>query len=228
MNVAIIAARGGSKRIKNKNIKLFRGKPIIYYSIKAAIKSKCFERIIVSTDSIKIAKISKKLGAEVPFLRSKELANDKAGNREVIIDAIKKMKFDKKPQFVCQILATAPFINFNDLKKSLSILKKSKADFCFSVSKFQYPIQRSLKITKSNRVKMFFSKYRKFHSQDLEESYHDAGQFYWGKTNSILKNKITFSEISIPFIIPSFRSIDIDDMQDWHQALLMSKYIFKK
>ncbi len=228
MNVAIIAARGGSKRIKNKNIKLFRGKPIIYYSIRAALKSKCFERVIVSTDSLKIAKIAEKCGAEVPFLRSKDLSNDKVGNREVIIDAIKKIKFEKFPAYVCQILATAPFIDINDIKKSLSILKNSKSDFCFSVTKFQYPIQRALKITKSKRVKMFFKKFRKFHSQQLEESYHDAGQFYWGKTNSILKNKITFSEISIPYIIPSYRSIDIDDMHDWKQALLMSNYIFKK
>lgn len=228
MNIAIIAARSGSKRIKNKNIKLFNGKPIIYYSIKAALKSRCFERVVVSTDSKRIAKIAIKFGAEVPFIRTKKLSNSRTGNREVIKDAIKRLNLKKTPDYICQIFATAPFLDYKDLKNSLSKLKKSKAEFCFSVTKFPYPIQRALKLTKFNRIKMFFPKYRKSHSQDLEKSYHDAGQFYWGKTNSIMKNRTTFSEISIPYIIPSFRSIDIDDTEDWKQALLMSTYVFKK
>lgn len=228
MSIAIIAARGGSKRIKNKNIKDFRGKPIIYYSIKAAIDSRCFKRIIVSTDSKRIAKIAKKFGAEVPFMRSKKLSNNKIGNREVIIDVIKNLNLENLPTYICQIFATAPFISPKDIKKSFNKLKSSKAEFCFSVSKFSYPIQRALKITKSGRVKMFNPKYRKFHSQDLEKSFHDVGQFYWGRTKSILDNRITFSEISIPYIIPSYRAIDIDDKEDWKHALLMSSYIFKK
>jgi len=228
MSIAIIAARGGSKRIKNKNIKYFRGKPIIYYSIKAAIDSRCFKRIIVSTDSKKIAKIAIKFGAEVPFIRSKKLSNNKIGNREVIIDAIKNLNLKILPTYTCQIFATAPFISPKDIRKSFNKLKSSKAEFCFSVSKFSYAIQRALKITKLGRVKMFYPKYRKFHSQNLEKSFHDVGQFYWGRTKSILDNKITFSEISIPYIIPSYRTIDIDDKEDWKHALLMSRYIFKK
>ncbi len=228
MNIAIIAARGGSKRIKLKNIKLFRGKPIISYSIQAAIKSRCFKRIIVSTDNKKIAKIAIKYGAEVPFMRSKKLSLNKIGNREVIIDAIKQLKLKVMPEYICQILATAPFISHLDIIKSHKKLKDTKADFCFSVSKFSYPIQRALKVTKKDRVEMFFPKYRKYHSQKLEKSYHDAGQFYWGKTKTILKDKVTFSKISTPFLIPTYRSIDIDDIEDWKQAVLMSKYIFKK
>ena len=228
MSICIIPARSGSKRIKNKNIKKINGIPILGIVIKKAIKSKLFKRVIVSTDSKKIAKIAIKFGAEVPFMRPKKLSSNKIGNREVIIDVIKNLNLKNLPTYICQIFATAPFISPKDIKKSFNKLKSSKAEFCFSVSKFSYPIQRALKITKLGRVKMFKPKYRKFHSQDLEKSFHDVGQFYWGRTKSILNNRITFSEISIPYIIPSYRAIDIDDKEDWKHALLMSSYIFKK
>ena len=227
MNIAIIAARGGSSRIKKKNIKPFRGKPIIYYSIKAAINSKCFDRIIVSTDDKKIAQIAKNYGAEVPFLRTKKLAKNSVSNREVIVDVLKRLNLKKIPDYVCQIFATAPFLRPTDLNNSLKILKSNKsAEFCFSVVKFPHPIQRAMKITKNGRVKMFQPKFRKWHSQNLIATYHDAGQFYWGKTNSIIKNKITFSQISLPYILPRFRTIDIDEPEDWKQAILMSKSLF--
>jgi len=226
MNIAIIAARGGSKRIKKKNIKNFKGKPIIFYSIKAAIKSNCFKRVIVTTDDLSIAKIAKKYGAEVPFIRSKKLSKDSVSNRQVIQDVLKRINLDNI-NYVCQIFAAAPFIRAEDIKKSLKELKKNpNADFCFTVSSYPHPIQRSLKINSRGRIEMFYPKFRNYNSQDLAKSYHDAAQFYWGKLNSIRKNKITFSKISIPFIIPRYRSIDIDDFEDWKQALMMSKYLF--
>ncbi len=173
-----------------------------------------------------IAKIAKKYGAEVPFIRSKKLSKDSVSNRQVIQDVLKRINLDNI-NYVCQIFAAAPFIRAEDIKKSLKELKKNpKADFCFTVSSYPHPIQRSLKINNRGRIEMFYPKFRNYNSQDLEKSYHDAAQFYWGKLNSIRKNKITFSKISIPFIIPRYRSIDIDDFEDWKQALMMSKYLF--
>ena len=227
--VCIIPARAGSKRIKNKNIKNFNGKPMIQYSIEGAIKSKCFSKIIVSTDSIKIKKIAEKSGACVPFLRPKNLSGDKVALRPVIIHSLKFLKsVGNLPNYVCYITATAPFIDFKDIRKSFEIIKKNKINYVFSVSTFDYPIQRALKINKNKRIEMVNRKFRNFRSQDLEEYYHDAGQFYWGKTSSILNDVKTFGKTSMPIIVKRWRCIDIDTEEDWKQAELMSGISIKK
>ena len=227
--ICIIPARSGSKRIKNKNIKKLNGKPIIQYSIDAAIKSRCFSKVIVSTDSAKIKKIAENFGAEVPFLRPKKLSGDRVALRPVVIHALNFLKSEGTlPKYICYITATAPFIEARDIKKSFSMLKKNKIDFVFSVSTFDYPIQRALKITKYNRVEMVNRKYRKYRSQDLEEFYHDAGQFYWGKTKSILNDVKTFGKFSMPYLLKRWKAIDIDTREDWQQADLMCRYFKKK
>jgi pseudaminic acid cytidylyltransferase len=227
--ICIIPARAGSKRIKNKNIKKFNGKPMIKYSIDAAIKSKCFSKIIVSTDSIKIKKIAEKCGAEVPFIRPKKLSGDKIALRPVVINVLKFFQNLKMlPMHVCYITATAPFIDPKDIKNSYKLIKKEKVNYVFSISTFDYPIQRALRINKKKKIEMVNRKFRNYRSQDLEELYHDAGQFYWGKSSSILKDVKTFGKSSMPYLIKRWKSIDIDTKEDWYQAELMSKYLKKK
>jgi pseudaminic acid cytidylyltransferase len=224
MNIAIIPARGGSKRIPKKNIKHFHGKPIITYSIKAAIESQCFDRIIVSTDDDEIASISKAHGAEVPFKRPQLISDDYTGTTEVISHAINWIINQKENiNFVCCLYPTAPFIQPNDIRFSLKKLQAEDADFCFSVTNYLYPIQRSLKINPDNRCEMFYPEMFNQRSQDLIEAYHDAGQFYWGRTNAWLGKKPIFSNISIPYILPSHRVHDIDTLEDWKRAELMFK-----
>jgi len=225
-SICIIPARSGSKRIKNKNIKKFNGKPMIQYSIEAALKSGCFSKVIVTTDSIKIKRISEKCGAFVPFIRPKSLSGDKTSLRPVIIHTLKYLKnIESLTKYTCYITATAPFIQSKDLRKSFELIKKNNVNYVFSVSTFDYPIQRALKINKNKRVEMVNRKYRNYRSQDLEEYYHDAGQFYWGKTTSILNNIKTFGKSSIPYLIKRWRCIDIDTKEDWKQAELMSRYL---
>jgi pseudaminic acid cytidylyltransferase len=229
MNICIIPARSGSKRIPKKNIKSFFGKPIIAWSIKIAIESKCFDKIIVSTDDNKIANIAKRYGAEVPFMRPKKLSGDFTETVPVISHAIKwQIKNDQKPDYVCCIYATAPFIELSNLKNCLEILKNSDSDYVFPATNFAYPIQRSFKIQNNKRLKMFYPKYRKSRSQDLEEAYHDVGQFYWGSSDAWLKNKEIISKNSTPILVPRARAIDIDTIEDWEIAEKMFKALNKR
>ena len=226
--ICIIPARSGSKRIKNKNIKLFFGKPIIYYSIKAAIRSKCFSDVFVSTDSIRIKKISEKYGAKVKFLRPKNLSGDRINTRPVISHAIKKLFPQKiKPKYICYMSSTCPFVSVKDIREGFKLIKKKNINFAFTVSTFSYPLQRALKL-KNNRISMLNTKFRNSRSQDLEIFYHDAGQFYWAKTNAVLKNLNTFDVHSMPILVDRFRAIDIDTPEDWKFAELMGKYLIKK
>ena len=184
----IIPARGGSKRIKNKNIKKFNGKPIIAYSIEAAHKSNCFDKIIVSTDNLNIARVSKKYSAEVPFLRPKSLSGDHTPLTPVIAHTIEKLKSLKnEPDIICVITATAPFINPQNIKEGLKILKKNKCEFVVSVTSFAYPIQRALSLDKKGYIYMLNNLNHNKRSQDLNECYHDAGQFYWEKVIHLKK-----------------------------------------
>lgn len=228
--VCIIPARSGSKRIKNKNIKLFLGKPIIYYSIIAALKSKCFSDIYVSTDSSKIKKISENFGAKVKFLRSKKLSGDKINVRPVIIDAVNKIypKGAKKPKFICYMSATAPFITTSHIKKGLVNIKKKNVNFSFTITSFDYPIFRALRLSRKKKIKMLYSKFRNTRSQDIEKFYHDAGQFYWAKSEALFKNLKTFSEHSVPIYVERYRAVDIDTPEDWKQAEIAAKYLLKK
>ena len=229
MKLCVIPARGGSKRIQKKNIKNFCGKPIIAWSIQLAIASKHFDKIIVSTDDDKIADLARKYGAEVPFVRPKILSNDYTGTVPVISHAIKwQIKHYQKPTYVCCIYATAPFVKLSDLKYGLKILKNSNSEYAFSATNFAYPIQRSFRIKKNKKIKMFYPEHYNSRSQDLEEAFHDAGQFYWGLTDSWLKNKPIVSENAIPIILPRYRVHDIDTLEDWQIAERMFRITNKK
>ncbi|MCV2533356.1 pseudaminic acid cytidylyltransferase [Enterobacter wuhouensis] len=222
MNVAIIPARGGSKRIPRKNIKEFCGKPMIAWSIEAAQKSGVFDRIIVSTDDEEIAEVAREYGAEVPFMRPAELSNDYAGTIPVIHHAADWLiSQGAKPDYVCCIYATAPFIQAEDLEKGLELIKKKNSDYCFSVTSFPYPIQRALKINDDNQISMFDPEQFNVRSQDLVEAWHDAGQFYWGNIDAWLSEKAVFKSHATPLILPRERVQDIDTLEDWRLAELM-------
>ena len=223
-NFALIPARAGSKRIKNKNIKHFCGQPLIAYSIDVAKKSGLFSDIVVSTDCPNIAELSKSLGAIVPFYRPDELANDFAGTRDVIEHAIVELESQNKLyDYCCCIYATAPFLQTTYLKQGLDILKtdSSKA-FAFSTTTFAFPVQRAL-TTKNGHLTPLFKEHMYTRSQDLDEAIHDAGQFYWGSTKDFLTDKVIFSEHSSPVNIPRHLVQDIDTQEDWDRAELMYK-----
>ncbi|MEK9571393.1 MAG: pseudaminic acid cytidylyltransferase [Paracoccaceae bacterium] len=222
MNLAVIPARGGSKRIPRKNIKIFGDKPIIAWSIKAAQNTGIFDKIIVSTDDAEIAEVAQEYGAETPFERPAELSGDHIGLKPVISHAIKWQKLHGlDPQHICCIYATAPFIRENELKLGIQKLEKSQADFAFAVTSFAFPIQRAVKLRTDGRVEMFDSTQFDKRSQDLTEAYHDAGQFCWGKQESWLADKPIFGTGSIPILLPRYRVLDIDTEEDWQHAELL-------
>ncbi|WP_028304746.1 pseudaminic acid cytidylyltransferase [Oceanospirillum maris] len=228
MNIAIIPARGGSKRIPRKNINDFFGKPMIAWSIEAALKSHCFDRVIVSTDDQEIAEVAQKYGAEVPFIRPSELANDFAGTIPVVKHATEWLiQHQQKPSLVCCLYATAPFVTTEDLQRGLKQQQQTNADYTFTVTSYPFPIQRAIKITPQNSVEMFSPEYFNTRSQDLEEAYHDAGQFYWGKADAWLEEKIIFSPESTPLVLPRHRVQDIDTPEDWIRAEMMFQVLKK-
>jgi pseudaminic acid cytidylyltransferase len=222
MNIAVIPARGGSKRIPRKNIREFCGKPMLAWSVEAAKASGLFHRIIVSTDDREIAELAVSYGAISPFIRPVDLSGDHIGTAAVVKHALEwAMTNLGEVKFVCTIYATAPFIESSDLISGLSFLSKSNAQILFSVTSFPFPIQRAIKINKGNRVEMFQPQHYLTRSQDLEPAYHDAGQFYWSTTDGILNDVSAFSESAIPFIIPRHQVQDIDTEEDWLRAELM-------
>ncbi|AFJ43990.1 pseudaminic acid cytidylyltransferase [Francisella orientalis] len=224
-NVVIIPARGGSKRIPKKNIKDFHGKPIISYSIEAAIKSNLFDRVIVSTDDDEIAIVAKQYGADVPFVRPVELSNDLADTQSVIDHAIRFLvSNDERYDYVCTIYATAPFLQEKYLVDAYEKLSTSDAINAFSCTSMPFPIQRIFKITDENRCKMFWPENFSKRSQDLEEAFQDAGQFYWQKLtlNKEQQNyDVLFGKTSIPIVLPRYLVQDIDTLEDWKRAELM-------
>ena len=218
--ICIIPARSGSKRIKDKNIINFYNKPLISYSIKKAISSKLFNKVIVSTDSKKIKRISEKFGAKVPFIRSKKLSNDKTGTMDVLIDAIKKTN-SVNEKFCCLFYPTSPLIKAIDLNKAFNILKSKKnADGIFTIAEYNSHPMRSL-ILKNNFVNFKFSSYRKKNSNDLKKMYFDCGNFYFYRTKKILKKNINLKMLG--FKIESIRSIDINT----HDDIKLAKIIYK-
>jgi pseudaminic acid cytidylyltransferase len=222
MNVAIIPARGGSKRIPKKNIKEFCGKPMIAWSIEAALKSECFNKVVVSTDNTEIADIAQLLGAEVPFLRPASLSDDYTGTIPVVRHAIEYLIANgQSPELACCIYATAPFITPEDIRKGLDILVKTTSDYAFSVTSYPFPIQRSLRISSEERINMIYPENFNTRSQDLEDTYHDAGQFYWGRISAWIANKVIFSPESAAILLPRHKVQDIDTMEDWLRAELM-------
>ncbi len=223
MNIAIIPARSGSKRIKNKNIKKFHGKPIIAWSILEALKAKVFDKVVVSTDSEKIAKIARNYGAVTPYLRSKKLSNDKTNLPVVVEDCIKYfLNKNIKINYACLIYATSPLIDKKDIIKGSNLIKKNKYDFVISVSKFESSVQRAV-FLKNNIIYPQNKKYILTKSQKLKEMYYDNGQFTFGTTKAWLSKKHTFFCKSSIVEIPSIRSQDIDNIDDWKKAEILFK-----
>jgi len=225
MYLAIIPARSGSKRIKNKNIKIFYGYPIIRYSIHQALRSRLFKKIIVSTDSNRIKKIAIKYGASVPFLRNKNLSGDYTPIYKVLLNVLKKIKKDDLPKYFCLIYATAPLIDKKDIIKSINLFKKikHKADGICSVCKYELPIQRALKINNKKFLEFVNKKYALKRSQDLQHVYYDAAVFSWYNTNNFLKKNGTNLKI-LPYLLPSKKVQDIDNIKDFKIAKLKYKF----
>lgn len=219
MKIAVIPARGGSKRIPRKNIKDFHGKPIIAYSIIAAIDSGCFDRVIVSTDDAEIAKVAKCFGAEVPYIRSAALSDDFTGTNMVVSDALRRLGIEKGD--VCCIYATAPFVTSQNIKKGLHLLTSTDSDFAVTVTSFPFPIQRAKWLDSEGLLCLREPENRMVRSQDLPEMYHDAGQIYWGTVNAFLEDKPLFLGTTAPIILPRHFVQDIDTPEDWIRAEAM-------
>jgi len=227
LNLAVIPARGGSKRIPRKNIKIFGGKPMIAWSIEVAKKSKLFDHIIVSTDDTEIAEIAKEWGAEVPFMRPDELSDDYAGTTEVISHATQwalAQGIDVKA--ACCIYPTAPFIQIDDLQRGWDALESNDWAYAFTATEYAAPIFRSFKQTPKGGVEMFFPDNFSVRSQDLPDAFHDAGQFYWGRPNAWLQGKRLFEPHSFAIMIPRWRVQDIDTPDDWLRAEALYQALF--
>ena len=226
MNICIIPARGGSKRIKQKNIREFHGKPIIGWSINEALKSDCFDKVIVSTDDKLISKISADLGAEVPFQRPDYLSDDQTGTIPVIrhcIEWISQKGFN--PNIICCLYATAPFVKHTDILNAFEILKKeNNKSFIFSATNYNSPIQRAFRINDNGEASMLYPESYDSRSQDLENAFYDAAQFYIGEAKYWLAKDNLF-EGSKPYLLPSWRVQDIDTEEDWIRAELLFKVL---
>jgi len=229
-NLAIIPARGGSKRIPKKNIKPFLGKPIIAYSIEAALKSNLFDEVMVSTDDIEIAKIAKEFGASVPFLRTEKNADDYATTFDVLKEVLEQYKkVGQQFENACCIYATAPFAKSDKIIESHKLLVKRKYDCVFPVMPFSFPIQRAIKVAeKSLKMEMFYPEYVNSRSQDLEKSYHDSGQFYYFKPEIILEKQKLWTNNTGVIEISELEGQDIDNEVDWKLAELKYKLLYEK
>lgn len=216
--VAIITARGGSKRIPRKNIKSFLGYPIIKYSIEAALSAGCFDEVMVSTDDEEIAAVAKTFGAKVPFFRSAKNSNDYAGTTEVIKEVVLEyLTHGKAFDYLCCIYPTAPFVSDEKLRRAMLLLRETGADCVMPVVAYSYPIQRSLKI-EHGKVQMLWPENYSSRSQDLMPVYHDCGQFYCMKTCSLLEQMKLFAKYTLPIMMPESEVQDIDNEEDWQIA----------
>lgn len=216
-NIAIIPARGGSKRIPRKNIKPFMGKPIIAYSIEAALQSGLFDEVMVSTDDEEIAGIARQYGATVPFMRSAETSNDYAGTADVILEVLQMYK-DQGMEFdtVCCIYSTAPFVTDGRLIEAYSKLT-DEIDSVFTCVAYSYPVQRSLHII-DGKISMLYPEYINSRSQDLEPVYHDAGQFYVARTMSFIQEKTFWGKNTVGLVLSELEVQDLDTLTDWRLA----------
>jgi pseudaminic acid cytidylyltransferase len=221
MKIAVIPARAGSKRIPRKNIKEFCGKPMIGWAISAAKRSRLFDHIVVSTDDEYIAELARDLGAETPFIRPENLADDFTPTVTVVAHAIKScLDIGWVAEYVCCIYPCVPFLQVNDLVAALELAKKQDADFAYPVTEYPHPIQRAMLQLPSGRMKFFSSENELTRTQDLEKSYHDAGQFYWGRA-SAWKDKERMHSDGLGMVIPNWRVVDIDNEDDWIRAELI-------
>ncbi|SHF90300.1 N-acylneuraminate cytidylyltransferase [Salegentibacter echinorum] len=224
-NLCIIPARGGSKRIPRKNIKNFLGKPIIAYSITAALESKLFDEVMVSTDDEEIAEVAKKYGAKVPFMRSQKNADDFATTVDVLLEVTQKYEAsDQTFDNICCIYPTAPFTTSVKLKEAFHKLQQEDLDSVFPIMAYSYPIQRSLRL-KDDKITFFYPEFEEARSQDLEDAFHDAGQFYFFKTKSLLENKTIFSVKTGGIVINELEAQDIDSKTDWKIAEIKYEFI---
>ncbi len=221
MNIAVIPARGGSKRIKGKNIRAFAGQPLIGYSIRAAQQANIFDAIVVSTDAEDIGEMAISLGATDIIWRPPELADDFTGTTPVVQHAIKA--YPENAEFVCCIYATAPFLSAVYLNQGLDLLSQTTdMQYAFSVTTFDFPVQRAIRMNGQGVSPVDYAQIGK-RSQDLETLYHDAGQFYWGRRQAWLDHHPMFSPQSIPVVLPHYLVQDIDTEEDWIRAELMYK-----
>ncbi|WP_415770650.1 pseudaminic acid cytidylyltransferase [Pseudomonas sp. LB3P38] len=214
--VAIIPARGGSKRIPRKNLKPFDGVPMIVRSIRTALDCGLFDQVVVSTDDEEIADVARAHGALVPFVRPVELADDFTGTAAVIVHALSQLPiFD----YVCCIYATAPLLQARYLRQGYELLvQHPDKSFAFSVAGFGFPVQRALTLDEQGALTSLYPEFRNTRSQDLPEAYQDAGQFYWGRTEAWLRGDVLFSAASLPVILPRHLVQDIDTLEDWKRA----------
>lgn len=219
--VCVIPARGGSKRIPKKNIRPFLGKPIIAYSIQAALETGVFDTVIVSTDTEEIASVAAQYGAEIPFMRSADLSDDFTSTHDVVKDAATRcVALDPKLEFICCLYATAPLVTSSYLKEGFEKLKNSSATMAYSVTAFDFPILRSVQISEDGSTQMFWPEYERSRSQDLPKAFHDAGQFYWYRVEDLLAGKPISFNGSLPVILPGELVQDIDTEEDWKLAEL--------
>ena len=223
----MITARGGSKRIPGKNVKEFCGKPILWYSIEAALKSEVFDEVMVSTDDEKIALLAKQAGAKVPFMRSEATAGDYASTDEVIMEVLKEYeKIGQTFESFCCIYPTAPFLTPQRLKEAMELLET--ADSVMPVTAFSYPPQRGLVVNKEGYVERQFPQYATTRSQDLEKVYHDCGQFYACKTASFMEAATTDVEKLVPLVLSEMEVQDIDTLEDWELAEIKYRRMISK
>jgi N-acylneuraminate cytidylyltransferase len=223
MKIAVIPARGGSKRIPRKNIKCFHGKPMIAWSIIAALESNLFDQVIVSTDDEEISSISNEYGASTPFIRPKDISDDFSTTADVMSHAVKWMyESDYLLDSICCIYPAAPFVQINDLKDSWKIFKSNSCEYVFTATAFQSSIFRGFKVIENNSVEMIYPELFESRSQDLPAVYHDAAQFYWGKPLAWLEGKRIFAKHSQAFLLPNYRVQDIDTEDDWRRAELIA------
>ena len=222
MTIAIIPARGGSKRIPRKNIRPFCGQPMISYAITAAQAAGCFEHIVVSTDDAEIAAVARHCGAETPFLRNATLADDHTGTTAVVVDAIRRLvALGIHAAHYCWIYATVPLIRASDLLAAYQRLTTSAADYAFSAAAFGFPIQRALQLTANGCATPFWPENMGKRSQDLTPAYQDAGQFYWGRRDAWLGGRGVFDGNGLAQVLPRYRVVDIDTEEDWQLAELL-------
>jgi len=226
--IAIITARGGSKRIPKKNMKEFCGKPILQYSIEAALESGIFQEVMVSTDDKEIAEIAKEAGANVPFMRSEKTSNDYATTAEVLVEVIEQYrKLGQEFSYTCCIYPTAPFVTKEKLQGAFTMMKEKKASQLIPVVAYSFPPQRCVVIREGN-IEMLHPEHRNTRSQDLEIYYHDCGQFYFYDTKQLIKNNGIMVENVIPMVLSELEVQDIDNESDWVLAEIKYKMMIGK
>jgi pseudaminic acid cytidylyltransferase len=219
VRLALIPARGGSKRIPRKNVRPFAGRPMIEWPIQVALTSGCFDRIVVSTDDAHIAEVARAAGAEAPFVRPAALADDHTGTIAVLRHAIGELLPQHgRGDFVCCLYATAPFVRPQDLRDGLDVVGRDGVDFALAVTAFRAPIQRALRLDTDGRVSMFDPAQFPRRSQDLEPAFHDAGQFCWGRCSAWMNTDNVFTSGCVAVPLPAWLVQDIDTPDDWERA----------